>query len=157
MRILGVHGTSSCLYLATNVDGQTLAEAPHKFWTPDGALPGERLTMLSESACRLMREVRPDRLTILEPETAYDASYLEFAARIAAETALEIGAEKSGVPVDRLTRQRTRSILRLPTKKPLATHVTSVMTPMGPYWQAGRNLAALVAHAGYTAHAEQAH
>ena len=113
--------------------------------------------MLSEAAYRLMREVRPDRLTILEPETTYDASYLAFAGRIAAETALEIGAEKSGVPVDRLTRQRTRSILQLPTKKPLATHVPSVMEPVGPYWGAGRDLAALVARAGYNAQTEQVH
>jgi hypothetical protein len=99
---------------------------------------------------RVIAQVKPDLVTVLLPEY-YTASYAEIAPHVALETLVRLAAVRAGVGVEMLTRPTVRSRLNLPVKGKLSTHVAArIPDPVGRYWSAGRDVAALAALAADT-------
>jgi hypothetical protein len=70
---------------------------------------------------------------------------------VALETLVRVAAVQEGIPIEVLARPTVRSRLGIPRAGELASHVATVVAePVGRYWTAGRDVAALAALAGDT-------
>jgi hypothetical protein len=98
---------------------------------------------------RGLAQPQPDLVVLLKPELMVRWTYDAVAPRVALETLVRLAAVAAGIPIDVLSRPTVRSRLGLPRSGDLASHVTAcIPEPVGPYWSAGRDVAALAALAG---------
>jgi len=103
---------------------------------------------------RALTQLRPDSIVLLLPEQSpqHKHAYSQIAPRVTMETLLRLAAVRAAVPIELMSRPTLRSRLELPAKGDLASHTALRITePVGPYWNAGRNVAALAALAGEAA------
>jgi hypothetical protein len=107
-----------------------------------------------EELCRVIGEVKADRVTLLKPEhhPRSKRTHSEFVPRIALETLVRVAAVQTETPVELLSRPTTRTRLGLPVKGKLAEHVSlRIPEKIGKNWSEERQLAALAALAGMDA------
>lgn len=65
---------------------------------------------------------------------------------------MRLASVRAGIPIDVLSRQTVRTRLSLPKGGELAGYVPDrIAAPVGKYWSAGRDVAALAALAGEAA------
>jgi hypothetical protein len=150
MRVLGVHCKSDTAYLAVVEDG-TLIDDPHQRMTAPAAFEStERLVALMADVERLVTELGLDTVSLLQPPPPKPGtpkpSYSVVAPRVAIETVVRVGAARAGADVVLLSRARVRSRLGIPQSGSFESRISEVIpTPVGKYWNAGRNLAAVAA------------
>ncbi len=133
VRVLGFNCGSREAYLAADDDGEIVDGLTERLQPPVGLEAGEALTEFIDSVRRVLREVKPDRIEILLPET-WSAAYRQHLDRATLEM---------------LAHATARARLRLPRTGRLDSHVISAAgAAVGRYWAAGRGLAALAAKAG---------
>ena len=90
-------------------------------------------------------------VVLLPPEQSprFKFTYAQLAPRVALETVIRLACVRAKIPVDVIPRPTVRSQLGLPLSGELASHVSvRISEGSGPYWSAGRNIAALAALAG---------
>jgi hypothetical protein len=151
MRVLGVT-CSTTTALFSVVEDSKVVDAP---------VPKVKVGSLLEASAELeatldelsrgLAQIRPDLVALLLPEQSprHKRTYAEIAPRVALETLVRLAAVRSEIPIDVMARPTVRSRLSLPRTGDLASHVGLVVTePVGKYWSAGRDVAALAALAG---------
>jgi len=147
VRVLGVSCSSRETYLAVDDDGTILDGLTERLQPSSGLEAGEGLTEFIDSVRRVLREVTPDRVAVLLPET-WSATYRQHLDRATLDTLVRVAAALEDVPLEVLARATVRARLNLPRRGPLDSHVGRVGSSVGRYWSAGRGLAALAARAG---------
>lgn len=134
------------MFLAVAEDGSIADGFPEKLAAPALLEAPERLQDLSDDLVRVLAEVSPSDVRILMPEQTYKDSYARIAPRAALETLVRLVCATNRVPVEMLHRNTARARLGMPRSGSLESHVPAVISsPVGKYWNAGRNLAAAAA------------
>lgn len=142
---IGVHCKSDTAYLALAEDGHILDDPHQQLVLGKGREATDRLVSLMADVERLVTEVKPVAVRVLEPER-YEALYARIAPRVAVETVVRVGAARAGANVEMLARTTARSRLGMPKGGKFEHHFATVVAePVGKYWNAGRNLAAAAA------------
>ncbi len=115
---------------------------------------GEQLVNVLGELRRVLSELQPDQVVLLNPEQSPRAkrTHSAFVPRVTLETLVRLAAEQADHPLEMLSRPTLRSRLDLPQKGNLASHVPSVLPrKIGKNWSEERQLAALAALAGEVA------
>ena len=102
-------------------------------------------------ATRALASLRPDRVSVLQPEhnPRFKRTYGEWMPRVALETVIRLACLERKIPVELVPRPTVRARLGLDRAGDLASQVPAVVAePIGKYWSAGRDIAALAALAG---------
>lgn len=144
MRNLGVNCGSGDVYFAVADDGAILAGMTERLQPPAGLEAGNGLLEFVDSVIRVLRETKPDLVTILLPDQ-WRAVYQQHLPRATLETLVRFSAAQEGVPVQVLARPTLRARLDLPRKGRLDEHIGAAGPPVGKYWTTGRGVAALAA------------
>src|SRR5206468_1568395 len=97
------------------------------------------------SVRHVLDEIGPDAVRILQPEQIYEASYSEFAPKIALETIVRLACADAGIPAEVLHRSSARSRSDLGLKGKLDDVIAANIASVGKYWNAGRKYAAVAA------------
>ncbi len=111
----------------------------------------EELRSTLEEIGRALAQIRPTLVVLLLPEPSKRFKYThgQIAPRVALETLVRLAAVHADISIDVMARRQVRSRLGLPFSGDLASHVAERFpTPRAPYWNAGRDVAALAALAG---------
>jgi hypothetical protein len=144
-RSLGVECKKTEVYLALAENGELLNEGPQKIEAPSIMETNERLGGFLTSFRDALEELSPDEVRILQPEQTYQASYAEFAPKVALETAARLACDEKHVPVEILHRNTARSRLGFSRSGSLDSHIEASLERLDPYWNAGRKYAAVAA------------
>jgi len=152
VRSVGVICTPRLAYLTLAIDG-AIADTPVERVEVCGSvrvLGGAPVDARRDQARARAASAR--RIVLLMPEQGrHKRTYQELAPRVALETLVRVAAVQEGIPIEVLARPTVRSRLGIPRAGELASHVATVVTePVGRYWTAGRDVAALAALAGDT-------
>jgi hypothetical protein len=147
MVILGINCTTSAAFLAVCVDAAIADGYTERLKPPAGLEAGESLIEFAEAVRRVLREVQPERVILLMPET-WTASYKSHLERASMETLVRLVCAQEHLPVDQLSRAAARSRLGLGRSGALDAHLSAAGDPVGQYWTTGRGVAALAALAG---------
>jgi hypothetical protein len=96
---------------------------------------------------RAYAQLKPEAIGLLKPEKAQrGTTYEQLAPRAALETLVRVAAAEAEIDIEFLARQTVRARLGIAQSGDLASHVSELVSmPVGPYWNAGRNVAALAA------------
>lgn len=144
-RSLGVWCTKRELYLAVSDDGVLADVEPQRIRVADVLDATGRLTALMSDVQRLLDELQPDEVRLLQPEQRYEAPYSEFAPKLALETVVRLACDVKGIPVDVLHRATARSRMKFDRKGSLDSHIDANVDRAGKYWNDGRKYAAVAA------------
>lgn len=147
VRNLGVNCSSSEVYLALADEQVVVDGMTERLQPPVGLETGEALVEFVDSVTRVLRETRPDLVTVLLPER-WSAVYTQHLNRATMETLVRLAAAQEEIPVQVLARATLRSRLGLPRKGKLDEHLDAAGPPVGTYWTTGRGVAALAALTG---------
>jgi hypothetical protein len=150
VRSIGVTCTPHLAYIALAIDGEIADTPVERVEVAAQYESSEELLSTLEEIKRALGQLRPDVIVLLMPEHGrHKRTYQEIAPRVALETLVRIAAVQEGVAIEVLARSTLRSRLGIPLAGDLASHVAGVITkPVGRYWSAGRDVAALAALAG---------
>jgi hypothetical protein len=149
MRVLGVNGSTSSLWLAlVDDDREVVAGGPTHLSAPENASVAHLLDTVRAEATRLLESHRVERVRVLDAETNGQPSYAQLAKRIGMETAFMLAAHDLQLDVDRITRARLRSVLQLGNSGRLTDLASGRLVANAPHWANKRDLAALAAMAG---------
>ncbi len=143
-RSLGVWAKKQEIYLAVAEDGELVDVDPQRIEAPSIMEENERLGGFLTSVRHALDDLSPDEVRILQPEQTYQASYSEFAPKVALETAVRLVCDERNIPVEVLHRTTARSRLGFGRSGSLDSHVESLVS-VGKYWNAGRKYAAVAA------------
>jgi hypothetical protein len=152
VRSVGVTCTPRLAYLTSAIDG-AIADTPvERVEVAAQYESSEELLSTLDEIKRALGQLRPDSIVLLMSEQGrHKRTYQELAPRVALETLVRVAAVQDGIPIEVLARPTVRSRLGIPRAGELASHVATVVTePIGRYWAAGRDVAALAALAGDT-------
>lgn len=144
---LGVCTKKGEILLAIADDGRLLDDRAHsRVQAPALLDETERTQGFLNDVGRVLAEVRPVAVRILQPETTWKASYADMAPRAALETLVRLACAQADVFAELVHPSTVRARLGLARSGSLDSHVNEVVTtPLKPYWSQGRNLAALAA------------
>jgi hypothetical protein len=147
MRTLGISCTPHTAYVAVAVHGGIVNEAVERIEVASLYEASEELLSTLDEVKRALGQLVPDAIALLMPEQGPSRrTYHEVVPRVALETLIRIAAVQTSIPIEVLARPTLRSRLGIDRSGDLASHVGEVVpTPVGRYWSAGRNLAALAA------------
>jgi hypothetical protein len=144
-RVLGVWAKKQEIYLAVAEDGELQDVEPQKIDAPSILEADARLGGFVTSFRHALHDLGPDAVRILQPEQTYQASYSEFAPKVALETAVRLVCGENDVPVEVLHRTTARSRLGFGRSGTLDSHIEESVESVGKYWNAGRKYAAAAA------------
>ena len=151
MRSLGVNPTASTIWLAYAENGQLRATDPYCLSLPPGLESGEQLIGLLDECHRVLRDLSPEKVVVLDPEPNAKFQFSSVRERLTGETLLLLAAAQADIPCERLSRASVRSNLDLGRAGKLASLVEEVVdSPLSPHWKNKRDLAALAALAVQT-------
>jgi hypothetical protein len=151
VRILGVSCSSDSAYLAVVDDGLVVDAGVEKIAAPMVAHSAEQLVSVLAEVRRIIAQLRPNAMVLLNPEQSPRAKRTHSAhvPRIALETLVRLGAQQADCPLEILARPTVRSRLNLPLKGSLVDHVGELLPrKSGKNWGEERQLAAVAALAG---------
>jgi hypothetical protein len=153
VKVLGVTCSPKNAHLALVADGAVVDAPVERIDVATLHEASEELKAMLDEVGRALAQTQPDLVVVLLPEQArFQRPYTELAARATLETLFRLAAVNAGIDVEVLARATVRSRLKLPRKGDLSSHVTEVFPkPVGRYWAAGRDVAALAARAGEVA------
>jgi hypothetical protein len=147
-RSLGIWAKKEAVYLAVAEDGALLDRDPQRIDAPSIMDANERLGGLLTSFRHALDDISPQVAGILQPEQTYQASYSEFAPKLALETAVRLACDERQVPVEVLHRATARARLGFDRSGTLDSQIAERIETVGKYWNAGRKYAAVAALAG---------
>lgn len=136
--------STACAHVAVADDGVIVGGLTERLVPPAGMEAGVDLLEFSNVVDRALREIQPDHVVVLLPET-WKASYRQHLPRSSMETIIRLAVARRDLPLDVLARATVRSRLGIPAKGSLDDHVGAAGPVVGRYWTAGRGLAALAA------------
>ncbi len=139
-RTLGVWAKKQEVYLAFADDGVPRDEEPQRIEAPSIMEASERLGGFLTSFRHALDDVAPEAVRILQPEQIYQASYSEFAPKLALETAVRLVGDERHVPVEVLHRAQARPLLGFSPKGPLDSHFEQNIEPRKPTYAILRSL-----------------
>lgn len=149
MKVVGVTCTSNTALLAGAEDGDVVRLRVEKIEVAHQYEASSELEETQEEIGRAYAEIDPDLVVILKPEPTAKWGYDLLAPRVALETLMRLAAVEADIDIDLIARATVRARLGLAAKGKLASHVAArIPEPVGPYWAAGRDIAALAALAG---------
>jgi hypothetical protein len=148
---LGVTVTGTMALLSV-VENGAVSEAP-VYRTQFSALAeaSAELDATLDEIGRVLAQLKPNLVVLLLPEQTphFKQTYAQLAPRVTLEVLFRLAAVRALVPIDLMARPTVRSRLGLPQSGDLASHTQRCFdVGIGPYWNAGRNVAALAALAG---------
>lgn len=152
LRTLGVNCSSDSAYLALVEDGQVIdVGVVEKVDARMIADSGEQLVVVLGELRRIIAQIRPDAIVLLNPEQSPRAKRTHSAhvPRITLETLVRLAAHQAACPLEILPRPTLRSRLGIPIKGSLAAHAAEFLpSKSGKNWSEERQLAAVAAMAG---------
>lgn len=148
MRSLGVNPSANGMWLVCADDGKVVSTAPYCLSLPSGMESGQKLMGLLDECERVIRDLAPHRILVLDPESNARLTFLQSRARVTAETLLALAAAKADLPFERVSRAGVRSHFGLPRAGSLSTLVPETIERLDPHWKGKRDLAALAAVLG---------
>lgn len=140
-----MNATGPTLWLAVAEDGEVRGEAPYSVNVPVGLERGEQLVALLEECRRVLRELGPDAVAVLDPEPVNRLTFAQTRERVMGEVLLAVAAAQLDIPCSYMSRRTLRSLLDLPARGRLSDAGASVLAPISPHWTNQRDLAALAA------------
>ena len=144
----GVTCSTGTALLSVVEDGKVVDEPVQRVDVASLLEASAELESTLDELGRAFAQIKPDLVVLLLPEQ-YKGTYHEIAPRAALETLVRLASVRAGIPIDVLPRATVRARLALPKKGKLALHVSErFAVPVGKYWSAGRDVAALAALAG---------
>jgi hypothetical protein len=149
--VLGVTCSPQCALLAGVVDHKVVETAVYRINVASIHEASQELEATLEEVGRALAQIRPGLVVLLPPEqgTRFKRTYGQIAPRVALETVVRLAAVRAEIPIEVMPRATVRSRLGIPRSGELASHVPQRLPhPVGPYWAAGRDVAALAALAG---------
>lgn len=141
-KVLGVECKKQEVYLALVEEGQVVAADPQRLEVAAVHEQAARLKGFMDDFGRVLAEIEPDAVHIIQPETNYEASYSALAPKAALETLIRLACLNAGVNVEIVHRASVRSTLGGGNLDEL---IASTIEPVGKYWNAGRKYAAAAA------------
>lgn len=150
MRSVGVSCTPHLAYLTLAVDGAIAPTSVERIEVAAQYESSEELLSTLGEIRRAFGQLRPDLIVLLMPEQSrHKRTYQEIAPRVALETLIRVAAVQEHTAIEIIARPTVRSRLGISRAGDLASHVDDVISePVGHYWRAGRDVAALAALAG---------
>lgn len=152
MRVLGVHATSSTLWLAcADADGPVDLGKDYKVTLPTALESGAALERARDAIARLIRTHEIDRVWLLSAEYSkrFKYTYNELVDRITMETVVAFAAASRDIEFRRVARKTARNVLGIPDENKMSAHASKVVTRQDPHWGPDkRDLAAMTALAG---------
>jgi hypothetical protein len=147
MRTVGISCTPHTACVAVAVDGEIIDGAVERIEVASLYEASQELLSTLDEVKRALGQLAPDAIALLMPEQGPSRrTYHEIVPRVAFETLIRIAAVQMSIPIEVLARPTLRSRLEIDRSGDLASHVGEVIpAPVGRYWTAGRNLAALAA------------
>ena len=149
MTTLGVNAAGESAYLSF-VDGDDLQDLePYILTAPKGLTPEEAVVALRDDMRKILSMHGVTKLRLLNPESSYSPAYVSIVGRCTLETIIIFAGAELGVDAARIQRSTVRTILGLPKKGTLSSHVPHVVEALGRHWSPQkRDVAALAALAG---------
>lgn len=152
--VLGVACSGSTALLTAVEAGQVLEAPLYRIQPANLSEASAELEATLNEIGRALTQLRPASIVLLLPEQSpkHKHAYSQIAPRVTMETLVRLAAVRDAIPIELMSRPTVRSRLDLPTKGDLASHTAlRIAEPVGPYWNVGRNVAALAALAGEAA------
>lgn len=143
--------SSDSAFLAIVEGGQLIDAGIEKVDARMIADSGEQLVAVLGELRRIIAQVRPDTMVLLNPEQSPRAKRTHSAhvPRIALETLVRLAAAQADCPLEVLARPTLRKRLDIPMKGSLAEHAAGLLPgKSGKNWSGERQLAAIAAMAG---------
>jgi len=148
MRILGASATGSTLWLAVVEDGELVDSSPYRLEARDGLERGQQLVALLDDCKRVLVDLAPASVVVLEPEATGTFTFRQSRDRVTTEVLLCLAAAEADIPCSYVSRPTVKSRLGLGSAGKLVEKVSAVLpVPFNPHWKGKRDLAALVAMA----------
>ena len=141
-KILGVECKKQEIYLALVEDGEVVAADPQRLEVAAVHEQTARLRGFMNDFRRVLDEMRPDAVHIIQPETIYEATYGELAPKATLETLIRLACFEAEVTVELVHRASVRAGLG---GGKLDDLIAARIEPVGKYWNAGRKYAAAAA------------
>lgn len=145
---MGVNPSANGMWLVCADDGKVLSTVPYRLSMPSGMESGQKLIGLLDECERVLRDLAPDRIVVLDPEPTARMTFSKSRPRVTAETLLALAAARADLPFGKVSRAAVRSRLGLPKSGGLPTLVPATVERLDPHWKGKRDLAALAALAG---------
>jgi hypothetical protein len=141
-KTLGVACKKQEIYLALVEDGEVVAANPQRLEVAAVHEQTARLKEFMHDFGRVLAEIEPDAVHIIQPETNYEATYSALAPKAALETLIRLACLDADVKVELIHRAAVRSALG---GGKLDELIEAKIEPVGKYWNVGRKYAAAVA------------
>jgi hypothetical protein len=141
-RTLGVECKKAEIYLALVEDGEVVDADPQRLEVAAVHEQTARLKGFIDDFGRVLVELEPNAVHIIQPETIYEATYSELAPKAALETLIRVACFEANVNVELVHRASVRSALG---GGKLDDLIAAKIEPVGKYWNAGRKYAAAAA------------
>lgn len=149
MRTLGASATGPTIWLAVIEDGELRNTSPYHLEAGAGLERGQQLVALLADCTRILNELKPDAVVVLDPEGNGRFTFFQSRDRVTGEVLLSLAAAQLDIPCRYLSRATVKSRLNLGSAGKLASHADNLFPePLRPHWKDKRDLAALVAKAG---------
>lgn len=146
MRTLGASATGATIWLAVIEDGQLRDSDPHRLVAGEGLERGQQLVALLDDCTRVLEELKPEAVSVLDPEGNGKFTFRQSRDRITGEVLLSLAAARLSIPCSYVSRASVKSRLSLGSAGSLASHAPKVFRqPLSPYWKGKRDLAAMAA------------
>jgi hypothetical protein len=154
VKVLGVTCSTGTALLSVVEDGEVVDATVQRVQVASLLEASAELESMLDEIGRALAQTKPDLVVLLLPEQSprHKRTYQEIAPRAALETLVRLASVRAGIPIDVLPRATVRARLSLPRTGELSSHVSEkISAPVGKYWSAGRDVAALAALAGEAA------
>lgn len=146
MRTLGASATGSTIWLAVVEDRQLLDTSPFKLEAGAGLERGQQLVALLQDCARVLNELKPDAVVVLDPEGNGRFTFRQSRDRVTGEVLLSLAAAQLDIPCRYMSRATVKSRLELGASGKLSRLVSKVLPDaLTPHWKDKRDLAAIVA------------
>ena len=144
-RSLGIECKKQEVYLAVVENDRLLAAEPQRLEVSATQNESARLRGFVDSMSRVLAELQPDIVRILQPESTYTASYTELEPKIALMTLIRLACVDANIPVEVLHRATARKRVGFPRGGNMGALIDESIEQVGEYWAAGRKYAAVAA------------
>lgn len=142
---LGIHVSGDTAYLSIVHDGEVQEVKPYTMLLSEGLDSGQQLTAFVIEFQKVLSMHSVETINILEPEANTNATYKSHLPRITIETLIRVASAESGIGCHKITRQRVRSVLKLPRSGSVSAHLKALVPAKGPHWNGKRDLATAAA------------
>lgn len=146
MKVLGVNGSGSTLWLAMVEDDGPVVTDPPSLSLGSGAEAGLALVDFKSEVTHVLTRLAPDLIVILDPDPSGTIAWKGILPRLSAEVMLILAARDVGIEIERATRAGARSKLGIHRSGSLQARAKEKFPEkVGVHWTGKRDIAALAA------------